>query len=85
MLRVALVNPGWQSCQLAPRLCRSLVWGMMFMLGMALVSGFASVPGVRYSAVPQEVCVLPYASFPPKPGQTRSRNFIHWGVEYHGC
>ena len=42
--------------------CRSLVWGLMFMLGMALVSGFASVPGVRYSAVPQEVwppCPLP--------------------------
>ena len=31
------------------------MWGLMFMLGMALVSGFASVPGVRYSAVPQEV------------------------------
>ena len=38
-----------------PFLRRSLVWGLMFMLGMALVSGFASVPGVRYSAVPQEV------------------------------
>ncbi|CAL5223140.1 g5605 [Coccomyxa viridis] len=34
---------------------KSMVWGLMFMLGMALVSGFASVPGVRYSAVPQEV------------------------------
>ena len=33
----------------------------MFMLGMALVSGFASVPGVRYSAVPQEVG--PHARF----------------------
>ena len=36
------------------------MWGLMFMLGMALVSGFASVPGVRYSAVPQEVCFLLY-------------------------
>ena len=42
------------------------MWGVMFMLGMALVSGFASVPGVRYSAVPQEVCPLLY----PSPSQS---------------
>lgn len=33
----------------------SLVMGAVFVLGMALVSGIASVPGSRYSAVPQEV------------------------------
>ena len=32
-----------------------LVMGAVFVLGMALVSGVASVPGARYSAVPQEV------------------------------
>lgn len=35
---------------------RSLLWGIVFVLGMALVSGFAQVPGSRYSSAPQEVC-----------------------------
>lgn len=55
---VALADLMEQAAHLSSPLCRSLVWGVMFMLGMALVSGFASVPGVRYSAVPQEVCPL---------------------------
>ncbi|CAL8462710.1 g2243 [Coccomyxa elongata] len=33
----------------------SLLWGIVFVLGMALVSGFAQVPGSRYSSAPQEV------------------------------
>jgi len=38
--------------------CRSLLWGMVFVLGMALVSGYAQVPGSRYSSAPQEVNLL---------------------------
>lgn len=38
--------------------CRSLLWGMVFVLGMALVSGYAQVPGSRYSSAPQEVSLL---------------------------
>lgn len=37
------------------------MWGVVFALGMALVSGFAQVPGSRYSSAPQEVRIsAPY-------------------------
>ena len=57
---------------------------MMFMLGMALVSGFASVPGVRYSAVPQEVWFLPYACLTPTSGLGVGQENVCGAMGYHG-